>query len=127
MMQYRFGATCQMLPMPVGDAGMRDVPPVDVPPVDAGIDASVDVPRDAATADAPTDPGSTVVDAGASVDVLMCSDASIPCEGGGSATATDPTNCGACGNVCETRPHTAADCSDCRCINPCDGSWRRLL
>jgi hypothetical protein len=101
-MQYRYGATCRMFPMPQGDGGTVDVPTVDVPRVDVPLaDVSTDASTDTGT-DAGTDAGpATGMDvpgdrsaADTGTDVLADTGTDVPPDTGGDELAQRCTSTG---------------------------------
>ncbi len=125
--------------VPVGTDGGQDGG-TDAAVTDAEVDVSMDAVIDVSTdtnVDAPTDTGIDVADTGVDVptdtgvdvptdtavdvptdtaDVATCPTGEAACSGGCVSLFNNPSNCGACGNVCPMRPNTAiAICSGTTC------------
>ena len=49
-----------------------------------------------------------------------CPDGTVSCGGVCSIVASDPANCGACGNVCKPTPNTKAACNAGKCDSACN-------
>lgn len=91
------------------------------PPRDAAVDVvdvSLEDRPDVQLLDTPA------ADLGA--EVGACGADATTCDAGCRDLTTDPTNCGACGNVCHTAgaPHTRGVCFASACTTSCEEGWR---
>ena len=106
-----------LVPGDAGDASLADGTPNDA--IASGdVAPSADV--EASTVDAPFDgPADGPVDAPAETSVVCTTPAPVACGGNCVDTATDPYNCGVCGQTC-----TGTTCSSGYCIPQvmCDGT-----